>query len=182
MSVGTCSLTVFFLCHFEAFSYSLKIGMPTEATIESSTAGPVPVHQSRRVAKVLLADSDLASRLTLKSLLAKAGYAVEGAASAAEAISKLDAHQYQLVLADLRTESETAGPALLSYARQKEYRPATALISSDMSELSEGNSNSPKADTVVSISNEDLSYLLANVAELISLRADRRMRRSRNAA
>jgi CheY-like chemotaxis protein len=130
------------------------------------------------VAKVLLADSDLASRLTLKSLLGTAGYAVEGAASAAEAISKLDAHQYQLVLADLRSESENAGPALLSYARQKDYRPATALIASDMSEPESG--ITAAADRVVRISNENVSYLLANVAELISLRADRRMRRAKN--
>jgi CheY-like chemotaxis protein len=127
---------------------------------------------------VLLADSDLASRLTLKSLLGKAGYAVEGAASAAEAISKLDSRQYQLVLADLRAESEGAGAALLAYARQKDYKPATALIASDMSEPESGKGKTPKAGRVVRMSNENVSYLLANVAELISLRADRRMRRA----
>ncbi len=88
-----------------------------------------------KVARVLLADSDLASRLTLKSILSAAGYAVSGAATAAEAIGKLDESEYQLVLADLRTESAAdAGPELLAYARQKEFRPATALISSDLSE------------------------------------------------
>ena len=156
--------------------------MPTEALTGSAAERPLSAPRHRKVAKVLLADSDLASRLTLKSLLGKAGYAVEGAASAAEAISKLDAHQFQLVLADLRTESEDAGPALLSYARQKEYRPATALISSDMSELNSGKQKTSTGDAVVRMSNENVSYLLANVAELISLRADRRMRRSHNAA
>lgn len=156
--------------------------MPTEAIHESAAERPLNAPRHRKVAKVLLADSDLASRLTLKSLLGKAGYAVEGAASAAEAIFKLDAHQFQLVLADLRTESEEAGPALLSYARQKEYRPATALIASDMSELTSGKIKASAADAVVSMSNENVSYLLAKVAELISLRADRRMRRAKNAA
>ena len=151
--------------------------MPTEAIIDRAAERPVPASRHRKVAKVLLADSDLASRLTIKSVLGKAGYAVEGAASAAEAISKLDSHQFQLVLADLRTESEDAGPALLSYARQKEYRPATALISSDLSERSPGSAKF-KGDTMVSISDENVSYLLANIAELISLRADRRMRRA----
>ena len=131
----------------------------------------------RRVARVLLADSDLASRLTLKSLLGKAGYAVEGAASAAEAVSILDAHQFQLVLADLRSESEDAGPLLLSYARQKEYQPATALIASNLVERSSGKAAAPRGDTVVSMTDEDVSNLLANVAELIGTRADRRMRR-----
>ena len=152
--------------------------MPTEAIIEGVAEPQPPLPRGRKVAKVLLVDSDLASRLTLKSLLAKAGYAVEGAASAAEAISKLDCHEFQLVLADLRTESEDAGPSLLSFARQKKYRPATALISSDMKELKSESPMTHGADRVVSMSNEDVSNLLANVAELISLRADRRMRRA----
>lgn len=140
--------------------------MPTEALLEIST----PIH--RKVAKVLLADSDLASRLTVKTLLLKAGYAVEGAASAAEAMSRLDANEFQLVLADLRAESLTAGPALLAFARQKAYRPATALIATDMT----GPSTWRDADSVVSVTNEDISNFLANVAELIGNRADRRMR------
>jgi CheY-like chemotaxis protein len=151
--------------------------MPPEALTEQTASAS----RHRKVAKVLLADSDLASRLTLKSLLGKAGYAVEGAASAAEAICKLDAHQFQLVLADLRTESEDAGPSLLSYARQKEYRPATALIASDMSapDSKTRRQTPPAVDRVVSMTNENVSYLLASVAELISLRADRRMRRAK---
>jgi CheY-like chemotaxis protein len=140
--------------------------MPTEALLDIST----PTRW--QLAKVLLADSDLASRLTLKTLLVKAGYAVEGAASAAEAMSRLDANEFQLVLADLRAESITAGPALLSFARQKSYRPATALITSDMT----GPSAWRDADSVVSVTNEDISNFLANVAELIGNRADRRMR------
>src|SRR4051812_10938276 len=87
--------------------------------------------RKRRVARVLLADTGLASRLTLKSILSTAGYAVSGAATGAEAVSKLDEREYQLVLADLRSESEEAGPRLLAYARQKDFHPATALIASD---------------------------------------------------
>lgn len=150
--------------------------MPTEALIESAVERPVFTQSRRSVASVLLADSDLASRLTLKSLLSKAGYAVDAAATAAEAIFWLDANQYQLVLADLRSESEDAGPALLSYARQKEYKPATASINLDMSELQSGKRAGAGADRVVRMSNEDVSNLLVSVAELISLRADRRMR------
>ena len=154
--------------------------MPTEALIDRAAERPITTERRRIVAKVLLADSDLASRLTLKSVLGKAGYAVEGAGTTAEGVAKLDAHQYQLVLADLRTESEDAGPALLAYARQKDYKPATALISSDMSEVTSGKRTTPAPDRVVSMSHEDVSNLLANVAELISLRADRRMRRARH--
>jgi CheY-like chemotaxis protein len=150
--------------------------MPIEALIEGVAERLDFPERRRIVAKVLLADSDLASRLTLKSVLGKAGYEVEGAATAAEAIARLDASQYQLVLADLRSESEDAGPALLAYARQKDYHPATALITLAMSEVEPEMHLAPGADRVIHMSNEDVSDLLANVAELIGLRADRRMR------
>jgi CheY-like chemotaxis protein len=132
----------------------------------------------QKVASVLLADSDLASRLTLKSILSAAGYAVSSAATAAEAIGKLDESEYQLVLADLRRESADAGPELLAYARQKEFRPATALISSDLSETGSSGHADLTRDSVVRISNDDVSYLLDRVAGLIGHRADRRMRQS----
>lgn len=155
--------------------------MPTEALLEDVVERPIYTERRRIVARVLLADSDLACRLTLKSVLGKAGYEVEGAATSAEGMSKLDTNQYQLVLADLRSESGDAGPALLAYARQKEYRPATALISSDMSEVKSEKDANQDTDRIVRVSNEDISNLLINVAELISLRADRRMRRTQAA-
>lgn len=129
----------------------------------------------QRVARILLADRDLASRLAVKTLLSTAGYAVDGAASAAEATARLDSEEYQLVLADLRGESEDAGPRLLAFARQKEYHPATALISS---QLSGGEGKKPgvsSAESVVTVSDDTVSHLLAGVAELIGSRADRRM-------
>ena len=145
-------------------------------TCETIAAG-FPAVPRRRVARVLLADSDLASRLTLKSLMTAAGYAVECAASASEAIGRLDSDEYQLVLADLRSESEESGSRLLAYARQKEYHPATALISSKLSKMDHGISDDDASrDSLVRISDENVSYLLARVADLISQRAGRRIR------
>jgi len=132
----------------------------------------------RNVARVLLADSDLASRLTLRTLLSTAGYAVDGAASGSEAIAHLDAHEYQLVLADLRTESEEAGPRLLAYARQKEFHPATALIYSRLSKIEAETLESCPGDSVVRMSDANVSYLLARVADLIGDRVNRRIQRS----
>ncbi len=133
----------------------------------------------RGVARVLLADAGLASRLALKSILSAAGYCVSGAASGAEAIGKLDKDEYQLVLADLRSESDEAGPQLLAYAKQKDFRPATALLSSDLQETGGSNGFSGASDRrAVHISNEDLSYLIGRVADLIGRRADRRRRQS----
>ena len=130
------------------------------------------------VARILLADADLASRLTLKTLLSTAGYSVGCAASAAEATALLDGEEYQLVLADLRAESEEAGPRLLAFARQKDYRPATALLSSELSGATGRKPAASATESVVTISDDTVAHLLAGVAELISNRADRRMQQA----
>src|SRR5579863_7647484 len=80
------------------------------------------------VARVLLVDDDPASRLTLKTVLEAGGYNVDSAASAAEAVGKLDAGQYELVLSDLQMESPEAGLKVIAHARMKDYKPATALL------------------------------------------------------
>lgn len=153
------------------------MSFPVETTaVEKGSSGTLP-RQRPKVARVLLADADLASRLAVKSILSTAGYAVSGAATAAEAANKLDEGEYQLVLADLRSESEDAGPRLLAYARQKEFRPATALISSDLLEDNGATPREVMPTSAVHISNENVAQLLAHVAELISQRADRRMMR-----
>jgi CheY-like chemotaxis protein len=130
------------------------------------------------VARVLLADADVSSRLALKSILSTAGYAVSGAATASEAIDKLDEGEYQLVLADLRSESEEAGPRLLAYARQKEFRPATALLASDLSETDDASTNGGPHCHAVHFSDENVYYLLDRVAELIGERVERRIQRT----
>lgn len=126
----------------------------------------------------MLADNDLASRLALKTLLSTAGYAVDGAAGTSEAVAQLDSNEYQLVLADLKRESGESGACLLAYARQKEFRPATAFISlrigDNQTDLTVGYS----ASRLLSVTNEDVFYLLSGVAELIGNRADRKMRRA----
>ncbi len=138
---------------------------------------PFQQTRDRRVARVLLADAGLATRLTLKSILSTAGYSVSGVATAAEALGKLDTGEYQLVLADLRAESEDAGRQVLAYARKKEFRPATALLASDLSakasETLDGDARSS-----IHISQENISSFLSGVAEMIGRRADRRMKQA----
>ena len=62
-------------------------------------------HSARTVeyemARVLLVDDDLASRLTLNGSRSRRLY-VDSAASAAEAVGKLNEGQYELVLSDLQ--------------------------------------------------------------------------------
>src|SRR6267154_2635350 len=80
------------------------------------------------LARVLLVDDDPASRLTLKTVLEAGGYNADSAASAAEAVGKMEDGEYELVLSDLQMESPEAGLKVLAHAKMMEYKPATALI------------------------------------------------------
>src|SRR4029077_13901526 len=82
------------------------------------------------LARVLLVDDDPTSRLTLKTVLEAGGYNVDAAASAAEAVGKLDDGEYELVLSDLQMESPEAGLKVIAHARMMDYKPATALVTS----------------------------------------------------
>ncbi len=78
--------------------------------------------------RILLVDDDLAVLLTLKAVLELHGFEVDTASNTAEAISQMDSAVYQMVITDLRMESENAGMEVIRHARQKSYAPATALL------------------------------------------------------
>jgi CheY-like chemotaxis protein len=124
------------------------------------------------LARVLLVDDNPASRLTLKTVLEAGGYNVDAAASAAEAVGKLDEGEYELVLSDLQMESPEAGLKVIAHARMMNYKPATALITTYQNAK-------PTAAQQRSlfIKPEDLPGLLGKVAGLISDRATRRLQR-----
>ena len=124
------------------------------------------------LARVLLVDDDLASRLTLQTVLEAGGYRVDSAASAAEAVGKLEEQEYELVLSDLQMESPRAGLKVLAHARMMDYKPATAIVTAESSRPPSG----PDWSRVL-IKPEDLPGLLAKVAHLISQRAARRVAR-----
>jgi CheY-like chemotaxis protein len=126
------------------------------------------------MARVLLVDDDPTSRLTLQTVLEAGGYEVDSAASAAEAVGKLDEQEYELVLSDLQMESPEAGLKVLAHARIMEYKPATAIITA----YRDAQDPVPaKAPQTVLIEPEDLPELLGQVASLISGRATRRLER-----
>jgi CheY-like chemotaxis protein len=126
------------------------------------------------MARVLVVDDDPASRLTLQTLLQAGGYSVDSAASAAEAVGKLDEAQYDLVLSDVGMESPDSGYRVIAYARHLEYRPATALITTHRSTAS---SKALRSSHAALVEPQDVEGLLDQVAALISERATRRMRR-----
>ena len=124
------------------------------------------------LARVLLVDDDPTARLTLQTVLEAGGYRVDSAASAAEAVGKMDKREYELVLSDLQMESPQAGLRVIAHARLMEYEPATALITS----YHQGPiGRSHKRDVL--IEPEDVPGLLTKVADLISGRATRRIER-----
>jgi hypothetical protein len=91
---------------------------------------------------------------------------VDVASTPEEAFAQLDENRYELVLSDARSDARN----ILSYARVKEYRPATALVtSSEPLKL--------RLRSRVSIYTENLPNLLTDVAELIGARASRRQHR-----
>jgi CheY-like chemotaxis protein len=126
-----------------------------------------PPGKELELARVLLVDDDLTSRLTLKAVLEAGGYFVDSAASAAEAVGKLDERQYELVLSDLRMESPQAGLKVIAHARLMEYKPATAILTTYR------NNSNPDQCQPVLIEPQDLPSLLSKVADLISQRAAR---------
>jgi CheY-like chemotaxis protein len=129
------------------------------------------------LARVLIVHGELAPRLALQTILQAGGYAVEVAATPSEALAKLDEGEFELVLSDTDLGSPEDGRKVLAYARVKEYRPATALITgSSLAAFQLPTSHN------MSIHTEDIPLLLGKVAELIGLRARRRSERLVRAA
>ncbi|HEY7387786.1 MAG TPA: hypothetical protein VH640_04715 [Bryobacteraceae bacterium] len=135
-------------------------------------------HQGLDLARVLVVHGELTPRLTLQTILQAGGYAVDVAGTPAEALAKLDENTYELVLSDAEFGTGEAGPDLLAYARVKDYRPATALITSNEPQL---RYRYARQRQHVSIYTENLPHLLGKVAELIGVRASRRYRPLRQA-
>jgi CheY-like chemotaxis protein len=127
------------------------------------------------LARVLLVDDDPTSRLTLQTVLEASGYHVDSAASAAEAVGKLDEQEYQLVLSDLQMESPEAGLKVLAHARMMAYKPATAIVTTYQN--AKPHNAKPEKEARMLIKPEDVPGLLAKVANLISERAARKVQR-----
>jgi DNA-binding NtrC family response regulator len=121
------------------------------------------------LARVLVVHGKLAPRLTLQTLLQAGGYAVDVAGSSWEALSKLDSSCYDLVL----TDGAEGTQDVLAYARVKDYRPATAVVTSFEPEFEP---RPGRGAYEFSIHTEDVPLLLGKVADLIAMRASRRYR------
>jgi CheY-like chemotaxis protein len=128
------------------------------------------------LARVLVVDDNPTCRLTLQTVLEAGGYRVDAAATAAEAVGKMDQQEYELVLSDLEMESPEAGLRVIAHAQMKEYRPATALVTTYST------AQRPSHKQRVLVEPEDIPELLTKVASLISERATRLIHRRFRAA
>jgi len=78
--------------------------------------------------RILLVDDELAILLTLKTILEIHGFDVETAASAKEAVSKLKANSYHMVITDMKMENDRAGYEVIRSAKKTDYDPAVAIL------------------------------------------------------
>ncbi len=78
--------------------------------------------------RILLVDDEVTVLLTMKAVLEISGFDVETAASAREGKSKIKLREYQMVITDMRMESDAAGREVIQAARVAPYHPAVALL------------------------------------------------------
>ena len=78
--------------------------------------------------RILLVDDDVAVLLTLKAVLEISGFDVDTAASGREGKSKLRAHEYHMIITDMRMENDAAGREVILAARAATYHPAIAML------------------------------------------------------
>jgi DNA-binding response OmpR family regulator len=78
--------------------------------------------------RILLVDDDVAVLLTLKAVLEISGFDVDTAASGREGKHKLRAHEYHMIITDMRMENEASGSEVVAAARAASYHPAIAML------------------------------------------------------
>jgi len=78
--------------------------------------------------RVLLVDDDAAVLATLKAVLELNLFEVDTATSGTEAREKLTSQEYDIVITDVRMETEDAGFEVLRLAHAQRNHPATAIL------------------------------------------------------
>jgi DNA-binding response OmpR family regulator len=78
--------------------------------------------------RILLVDDEVAVLLTMKAVLEISGFDVDTSASAREGKSRLKTRTYDMVITDMRMESDEAGREVIVAARTAPYHPAVALL------------------------------------------------------
>src|SRR5438128_7984074 len=93
--------------------------------LHDSNLCPLERSMKRRILRV---DDELAILLTLKAILEINGFEVETAISAKEGIGKIKTSAYDMVITDMKMETEHSGYEVVRAAKKAEYKPATAIL------------------------------------------------------
>ena len=78
--------------------------------------------------RVLLVDDEVPVLLTMKAVLEISGFDVDTATSAREGKLRIKKGEYEMVITDMRMESDAAGRDVIQAARTAPYHPAVALL------------------------------------------------------
>lgn len=116
--------------------------------------------------RILLVDDEVTVLLTMKAVLEISGFEVETAASAKEARSKIRTHEYQMIITDMRMESDAAGREVIQAARNAAYHPAIALLTA----YPEDDFGDVTADQVL-VKARQTAMLLADIEALLASHA-----------
>jgi len=129
--------------------------------------------------RILLVDDELAILLTLKAILEMNGFEVETAHSGREAIQRLNDSEYQMVITDMRMETETAGYDVVRAAKKQSYNPATAILTAFPTLGTEWKEKGAQSLLVKPVGTDDL---LRQLECLLISHEDQKQRASRKAA
>jgi DNA-binding response OmpR family regulator len=78
--------------------------------------------------RVLLVDDEVPVLLTMKAVLEISGFDVDTATSAREGKLRIKKNEYEMIITDMRMESDAAGKEVIQAARTAAYHPAVALL------------------------------------------------------
>jgi len=81
--------------------------------------------------KLLLVDDEPPILLAMKAILEMGGFAVDTAATAGEAKRLLKRNLYEMVITDMRMETDGCGAEVARAARAAPNRPAVAMLTAD---------------------------------------------------
>ncbi len=129
--------------------------------------------------RILVVDDELAILLTLKAILEMNGFEVETAASAREAVRKLDAGGFQMVITDMKMEHDTAGYDVIRAAKKLADPPVTAILTAFPSLGSDWKSEGAQSLLVKPMNTPDL---LRQVEALLIVPEDRKSRSATESA
>jgi DNA-binding NtrC family response regulator len=128
--------------------------------------------------RILLVDDELAILLTLKAILEMHHFDVETASSAKEGSQKMTKATYDMVITDMRMETETAGYEVIRAAKQQPYDPAVAILTAYPSLGSDWKTRGAHSLLVKPVNTDEL---LRQLEHLLNTHQSHRGRASKNA-